>query len=486
MKTTSSSLSWKNGCYQTVVPIYDVTEPLEISLRGPEGLIETARIDLKERWRKDPFPLAVGSILSDRLSAGVEISPAELPEKWQVYKSLSSLWLTGTRSEITAPKWSAITKWVYMGGQLIVFGGSNFPLLDSPELRKLLPITSPSLTEENDDHRLTGETKSGSRVLLEDEEGSLMSRKNFGAGKVYLIAEDTSGLTADELEEIQSKLEPSDVLSLKPETDNVLEEEKLNTPGRTLAFFTAAPLLFSVLLFSRWPEDDRKKALSLAIAALTISVIPVMTIEKRHITRDIYSASINLHLDVEGGLKAGRQKIYSTSSGGIYLHPDAEPYPMVEIPRKTKGENYDNSWIEGRGLKLAVEKDSRRQVVYSRKEVSKLDVLETEGGKLEIENRLDGELSKAFVLVQGEFFRLEVSKEEKGYKLKPEKIKNMDSPHREILEKIRKKFSVSKNGWFVGVSDRVDHPNWNGLSVSSRKIDVYLEEIKGGGGRNDG
>ncbi len=486
MKTTSSSRSWKNGCYQTVVPIYDVTEPLEISLIGPEGLIETTKIDLKERWRKEPFPLAVGSILSDRLSPEVEISPAELPEKWQAYGNLSGLWLTGTRSGITPPKWSAITKWVYMGGQLIIFGGSNFPVLDSPELRKLLPIASPSLIEENGDHRLTGETKAGSRILLEDEGGPLMSRIDFGAGKVHLIAEDPSGLTTDELSKVQSKLEPSEVLSLKSGTGDLLDEEKLNTPGRTLAVLTAAPLLFSVLLFSRWPEDDRKKALSLAIAALTISVIPLMTIEKGHITRDIYSASIDLHLDVEGGLKVGWQKLYSTSSGGIYLHPEAEPYPMVEIPRKTRGENYDTSWVEGRGLKLPLEKGSRRQVVYSKKETSKLNVRETEEGKLEIENRLNEELSKAFLIVQGEFFRLEVSKEEKGYRLKPEEIKNIDSPHQKIVEKIREKFPVSENSWFVGLSGRVDHPNWNGLSVNSRKIDIYLEEIKGGGGRNDG
>lgn len=487
MELAVPSSSWENGCYQTVVPIYDVTEPLKISLVGSKGIKENSQIDLKERWRKEPFPLGVGSVSTSFSLPSHQISPSGLPEKWMTYQSLSSLWIGKTGVGISASRWAAISKWVFMGGKLIIFGGPNFPILDSPKLRKLLPITSPRLVKIGENLRLTGEAKPGSWVSLKDKKGPLMMETDYGAGKVFLVAENSYGPEPKEAKEIESKISPAANFSLKSITGELLGEKKINTPGRVLALLTAFPLLIALLVFSRWPEDNRKKALSLAMAAISLSVIPLMTIGKKHLTRDIYSVSINLHVDVEGGLKTGWQKLYSKRGGRIYLHPEAEPYPMLHMPRKLKGGDFDTSWIGGRGLKLAVEQGSERELVYYKEESSKLNLRITSKEKLEIESRLNYELSKAFITVHDELFRIRgPEKEGEDYKLNPETIRNIAPPYRGILRKTIEGFHLLKGSWFVGISDRTDHTKWNGLSTSSRKIDIHLVKLEEKRAVNDG
>lgn len=488
MKLVTPSRIWKNGCYQTVLPVYDVTEPLKISLIGPEGAKDSSQIDLKERWRKESFPLGVGSISSDFSSLARKISPTELPERWMAYKDLSSLWIGKTGAGISAPKWSAIAKWVYMGGRLVIFGGSNFPVLDSRKLRKLLPIGSPRLIKGNENHRLTGEAKPGTRVLLEDGEGPLMRGLKFGAGKVFLVAEDSSGPKPDEIKAIESQVTSANIFSMKSLVENLLSKEKINSPGRLLALLTASPLLVALLVFSKWPRDDRKKALSLAMAAISLSVIPIMTIEQEQVTRDIYSVSANLHLDVEGGLNTSWQKLYSKSQARIHLLPGAEPYPMVDMPRKLKSGNFDTTWIGGRGLELTVEEGSERKIVYStRKEGTNLNVRRTDEEKVEIESRLNYDLGKAFIIDRNKIFRVRgPGKGGDEYELDRKKIGKVPTPYRAVLKKVTEGFHLSKGSWFVGISDKADHPEWNGLSTSSRKIDIHLVKIRERGAKEDG
>lgn len=150
MKWIFSSSTWGPGCYTRKVPIYDITNPLEISLTPADGESLQKEVELKDNWAENTFPLGVGLFPPDMPLLEARISPNELPEEWETYGAISSLWLGRKVEDLSRKSELEIVKWVFQGGTLVLFAGSNYPHLQNTPLGGMIPFSEPRLIRQEE------------------------------------------------------------------------------------------------------------------------------------------------------------------------------------------------------------------------------------------------------------------------------------------------------------------------------------------------
>jgi hypothetical protein len=200
-----------NGEYEQILPFYDFTQPLKVSLCASDGTpVANAEVTLRDQKRESAFPLLVGAFPTPIDTEAVAIASSDLPVHWLAYDGVKSLWVGRTQAGLSREQWEAIARWTLAGGTLVLFSGADFYLLDSPVLRELIPISNPSLTMGEDGIRiLSGEARSGSRSINgRADESTLLFVRNYGAGTVLLIPVSTFDLTAEEVAAVIAEIPP--------------------------------------------------------------------------------------------------------------------------------------------------------------------------------------------------------------------------------------------------------------------------------------
>lgn len=171
--------------------------PLQVAVLAEPGdeLIFRREIALKERAGEGPLTLALagrGEPFPLELPTGerpVQLGPEDFPSSWVGLLGVGRLYLGRLDpKELSPAQWEALTRWVEWGGELVVLGGDNWYLQDSPRLRGLIPFIPVGVGELAGWPVVLGEPGPRSEVLYRRQGPALalplLVAKRLGRGRV--------------------------------------------------------------------------------------------------------------------------------------------------------------------------------------------------------------------------------------------------------------------------------------------------------------
>jgi hypothetical protein len=172
--------------------------PLQVAVLADPGgeTLFSREIALKERAAEEPLTLALvgkGEPFPLVLPTGerpLPLEPEGLPSSWAGLLGAGRLYLGRLDPEEIAPaQWEALIRWVDRGGELVVLGGDNWYLQDSPRLRELIPFNPTGFGEAAGRPVVLGEPKPQGEVLYRDSQGTaLLIAGPRGRGRVLFVA----------------------------------------------------------------------------------------------------------------------------------------------------------------------------------------------------------------------------------------------------------------------------------------------------------
>ncbi|MBN1858845.1 hypothetical protein JW848_06535 [Candidatus Bipolaricaulota bacterium] len=460
-----------------VVPIYDFTYPLSIHLFGPDGdsspLAETT-LNLRSLRVSKPYSLTIGAWPRINRLHGedawvADVAVADLPVRWWAYVGISSIWLGTTTSAIPGGVWEAIERWVLAGGRLVLTTGTSFYLVDSPEMRRLLPIRSPSLVggrlcgdlkpgaqvwdgdrdrdwdwesdSDTEPHESEGETTrspeigTNSDLAFRSDGGSAGSdvdavtivSQDYGAGRVILVDRRADELPDDVVLELLATLDeipyetPTEWLSGTGDL-GALGVQRPGYPTTILvALAILGGLLWSVfgVRLAGW-----KRLLGLGIVLSILTVWSGLHVNIRNQAMTVYAEKTALYVGGELGIRMDRIELFALATAECTIPPtwmEGEPQrsasaaaegvavELLPLELEETGRNWGATWIADRGHGLIVYADraEKREVVFlsDRDATRSLAAAYTGDERLWVNNPGRG-LMWAIAAVDGEFYDL--------------------------------------------------------------------------------
>ncbi len=286
-----------DGVYHTTIPIYDPLNPIRIALVDSNGAtLAEQEVNLRPTRHLDPFPLTYGILPHPLSPDGIPpIHITELPKDWWALDAAQSLWISGAPPQ---SEWDTIEQWVFAGGSVVIFSGSDFFRLDSPVVRRLLPLRDPILvTAPPAIAHLAGTRKTGSDTVLRRAGVPLLVIRRYGAGYVALVTVRGADLTRDELGLVANTIPTTTRLTLADFAERELGELPVVRPGHPAALLLG---LGGVAGLAACGAIGRKHRLSGVLAALGLcvfgSVWSGFYVNRNHTVVPLYSISTSLSL----------------------------------------------------------------------------------------------------------------------------------------------------------------------------------------------
>jgi len=314
--------------YEATVPIYDPLNPVRIVVEDEGGdRIASSEVDLRLKRRIGSFPVVCGIRISPSADA-VFIDPPELPRDWWGFDPVRELWIG--RSGATEDGWRTIGKWVTAGGSVVLFTGSDFYRLDTPAVRRLLPISDPRLTTGPDGTEyLAGELRAGARVSLDRDGIPILIVGRYTAGAVSLVTVRPDDLTDPEIAAIEARIPPARSLSAAPAAEAILRETRVDRPSYIAALALVFAVVTGFVAFGRGLQRrprPAKLALLIAIAALTVSSGLYINRSKHPV--GLYSIKLNLSIANYFGSDIGWYALYAAGTASARLAGEEGTYPI--------------------------------------------------------------------------------------------------------------------------------------------------------------
>lgn len=196
------------------VPITSIADPVEVFLRQGTQILAQQRLDLRTALHAEQVIVGLTRDVSlDFLATAftthtrvVYLPPAELPQHWSGYDSVSAIVLKGLSLQtLSEAQLTTLQQWIANGGTLIAAGDSQYTLLTEPRIRTLLPVevlglqqleTLPALAQryqsplpETPLVAVQARLRHG-QVLLGTTDAPLLAQRRFGKGRVVFLAVD--------------------------------------------------------------------------------------------------------------------------------------------------------------------------------------------------------------------------------------------------------------------------------------------------------
>jgi len=349
--------------YEATVPIYDPLNPVKIEVEDEEGdVIASSEVDLRLKRRVGAFPAVCGIFLVPADDA-VLIDRSELPRDWWGFDAVRELWIGGAGA--TEDAWTTIGEWVTAGGSLVLFTGADFYRLDTPAVRKLLPISDPHLvTGPDGTEYLAGDLKGGARVSLTRNGIPILIIGRSAAGSAALVTVRPEELTEAEVAAIGARVPPARSLSAAPVAEAILRGTTVDRPSFLAALFLVSAVLASFLAFARGLErrpSAATAALFLAIAALTVSAGLYINRNKQPVK--LYSIKLELSIENLFGIKVGLYALYATGDGPVSLVQDEGSFPVQSPLLSLAAASFDSE-SEPRATRIDLLAQERRDLAY--------------------------------------------------------------------------------------------------------------------------
>ena len=396
----------ENGTVAATVPIVGPLNPVTVELQDRSGEVLAGREEsLRLGIRDWAFPIIVGDPLRLELTEAV-IDSSELPSDWWAFDPANSVWLVEPITSATGL--DVLGEWVVSGGSLVLFSGAEFPKMDSPGLRQLLPIDSPQLDQLADGtYILGGGLKDGAEVAMLRDGRPLLLQMSLGAGSVALVTVRAGDITEVELDLIRSQIAP---VRRVPTIDRVTSETLRSTVVPRPSYFVT-PLLCIALLsvlgvFAR-AGQRRRNAVVLTflmgfIVALSLWSGWYAFAHKTFLS--VYEARTNIEVLSSFGTAVEWHTLYSTMPIEIDIEHQPAAFPLPSALPTTRDVSFETH-SELKKSMYELQRDERRDVLVNSRVRVDVWVTATPTG-VEIENITGSEISPAYVFVGDDVYEI--------------------------------------------------------------------------------
>jgi len=311
-------------------------------LSSADTVLASETIDLRGAMSLTPYPVLDKKIARfDERAAVIDMD--SLPLQWWAFDGVDSLWVA---SPLPREAWAAISRWVLAGGSLVLLTGTDFYRMDSPALRELLPLSSPTvaLSDFGTNH-LTGTLTDGTISMLSDEGFPLLIQASYGAGRVSLVTIQARSLPVEILKNIGERIAPSRLISLRNSTERILGEQTVSTL-RWIFVLAMVVLLFLVIcgcsVIGR--RNSRLGWSILLVSIIGLSVSSGFVSNPATHDTDLYTVNTRLYLEAPFGLYVRYSSLYSETSHPYIQRLNEEIIPVQFLPRTLIGtDSYDFS-----------------------------------------------------------------------------------------------------------------------------------------------
>jgi len=505
---------------ETIFPVYDFTYPLTAKLVGmddPSIVYAETVVNLRPIRMPEPYGILIGEWPGiddpavedqeqDPDQGVIDVALSDLPDLWWGYLAIDTIWIGTPVSAIPSPIWKAIEKWVVSGGRLIIATGTSFYLIDSPELRRLLPLEEPVLIG----GRLQGDLKPGVQVWAvspqSEDEGVLIASRCYGAGVVVLVDRRAGDATADTLSVLETILDESPYRS---PMEWLAEAGEIN--GMSLqrpSYATTALVALLVLggflvIVSRGRFAGGRRLIAVAVIVTMASVWSGLHVNVRNQAMTVYAEKTSIEIGGRFGISIDRLELFAAATSASTIPPawqdraedaargvphrvaasNEEGAAVVVLPRELDGERWDASWIDGpeRGLLLHADRGEKREVVFFSEEASTLEVVYTGDERLLVKNP-GSALAWAVAIVDGESYSLGgVAAGESTIQLEgalaPEESR-WEEWFAPIGTELEARFRLSEGAWLVAGTREWVYEQWGQATakVSNREVTVVAAE----------
>ncbi|UCF09345.1 MAG: hypothetical protein JSW65_04595, partial [Candidatus Bipolaricaulota bacterium] len=336
------------GRLELTLPVYDFS-PLEVALvRADETVLETVSVDLREGMRRAAFPVTVGLLPAAPSPEAVALGVGALPDRWWAYESVSSLWIGGLRAGVAQDVVAAIGHWVTAGGTLVVLTGADFPLLDGPGLRALLPWSEPRL--EHDEALgivVSGTLRRAASVIASDEGGVELIEHRVGLGRVYALNVAASQCPEAVFVSLLPHVADGALPSLREGTSQALLTSFVQTPGHWVPV-VALVLVVSVVALAAYLGRRARATLIAVLAVVALSVLSGFHANQTKAGRTLYHdctsieiySKVGIGIECCGMIRIGAGEVAATASQLPRLEGSVRS-PLARPPGST--------WVIGEG-----------------------------------------------------------------------------------------------------------------------------------------
>ena len=397
-----------NGGYEATLPISEPLNPITVELVDRNGdILASHQKNPRLGTREWPFPVIVGTPLYvDRTEAIVDSS--ELPLAWWAYDSVTSVWLLAPI--ISSPKLEALGEWVVSGGSLVLFTGAEFPKMDSPVFRRLLPLSAPTLDQLPDGtYILDGIPKDATSIRLTHHGNSLLLQMPLGAGTISLVTLRFDDLTEEEFEQISQEIPSANRMpSIEQITDSTLRSTGVPRPP-----FWITPVLILLILAGLWLYSATSHRLQSGVGLVVLVVmIASMTIwsgfyansNNTHIT--LYHVNTSINILSSFGLRIDLRTLYSTQPADILVEHAEASYPLPSaLPTAFSVDFTEENELKTSSFSL--QRNERRDLAFNNQGRLDLTMTQTPSG-IEVTNRTGTDILGAYVLIDDETYHVPV------------------------------------------------------------------------------
>ena len=335
-------ISGASRVYEGAIPVYDFSQPLRVSLLGEDGQVIAQReVALRDKWREEPFIVAVGDFPAPVTQDAIQVDETHLPTKWLSYEGVRSLWIGRTVSGLTAAQEEAIYRWTSAGGITVIFTGRDFFRLDSPLVRDIIPFTNPRIADGKD---LVGDLRPGAEVVLRGSTGEpLLVSHRLGAGLVLLVTLDVFSLSEAQHTQLADLVPSAALVDLSDVTASMLQQMPLTRPGYTTAIVIVAVLLTAlVVIFSR-EHSDLRRVTFLLVVVIGCSLWSGFYANRAKALYDIYTIKTSLSVQKVLGYTVDCYGLTHLGSGIDSALPKVRVRDSIlqSLPRDLNERSYD-------------------------------------------------------------------------------------------------------------------------------------------------
>ena len=466
-----------NGSYEATLPLYEPLNPVTVELVHANGeRLASAQISARLGIREWPFPIIVGDPLRvDQTEAIVDVS--ELPSDWWAYDIAKSVWLLEPIA--SAPILETLGEWVVSGGSLVLFTGAEFPKMDSPVFRKLLPIGSPTLSQRGDGiYVLNGDRKLAASNILMGEELPLLVQMPLGAGQISLVTVRYEDLSDDEFAEIVDQIDSATRMpGIEQLTVATLRSTSVPRPPYWITPMLTALILAGLFLFSELSQrlHPKRTLTVLLLVILSSAVSSGLYANQNNAFVLLYQARTSLRVVSSFGINADLLTLYATQPLALIVDHSEASAPISSAMSTTYSADFsevDNA--EGSALQLQAN-ERRDLTLFDRGRLGIEMAFVTEG--IEITNRLGTELGDCYVLFGQDTYAVPVlSTGTHIYPLQPAYLPGETTSRMRALEAW---FPLRDSGvWLLNVSEE-DGSTFEEKGVHKKVRHVTIQLVEG-------
>ncbi len=385
----------ENGTLRATLPLVEPLNPVTVELVAQDGrTVAVAEQSLRLGVRQWAYPLTVGRPTG--IASAAVVGAEELPLDWWAYDAVREVWLVDP--PFSEPALQALGEWTVSGGSLLIVSGSAYPRMDSPTLRRLLPLSAPQLEEAEDGTFFVGGAqRAEAETVLKRGVRPLLVQMPLGAGRVSLVTVALADLGPGELELIAERIPQA---QRPPTTERVsaalLRSTRVPRPAYWLAPAVTGVTLASLVAFGLWGTRRRWTfgAFVGSLVALAAWSGFYGNSHKRFVRE--YSMITNVSVLSSFGINTAFSSFYAVEPRSVTMRHELGSFPAGGYVLGARGGTLSAESEAGQ-TRFALQAAERRDLLFHSRPAAESLRFRFDGTYAEIENRTGKTLANAYL-----------------------------------------------------------------------------------------